>query len=194
MSCAAHALARSGGMLCEADVDLIRETVAKLPSESIVVDLGVGFGTTSLSVVAERQDVRLVSIDCQEANLDYVQNVLSKANAPMAKWHGIQADSAFRSGEVIIQHGMVFRPTLTDVALVIVDTTHKFDDTRAEIELWLPKLMMGGYMLFHDYDAKDALSYYPEVKMAVDPFLLVGKLKGVRRQGWSLLTQKVESR
>jgi len=176
-------------MLCEADVDLIRETVAKLPSGSIVVDLGVGFGTTSLSVFAERQDIELVSIDCQEANLDYVQDVLSKANAPLARWHGVQADSAFRGGEVAIRHGKELT-TLADIALVIVDTTHKFDDTRAEIEAWLPMLDPDGYMLFHDYDARDALSYYPEVKIAVDPFLEMGKLKGVKRQGWSLLTRK----
>jgi len=191
MGCAAHALARSGGMLCEADVDLIREAVAKLSPNSLVVDLGVGWGTTALSVFAERQDIEVISFDCHEEALERSQLALKHAGVPLEKWYGIQADSAFREGEVILRYGGE-PTTLESVGLVILDTSHLYTDTVAEIKAWLPRLASNGYMLFHDYDAKNAICHWPEVKKAVDPFLEMGQLDRVKRQGWSLLTRKAE--
>lgn len=190
MTCHAHALAASRMMLCKGDVDLIRETAAKLPEGAVVIDLGAGSGTSALALFAERRDIEVTTIDHDVANLDWAKLALFNAEVPLYRWRGILADSAFRKGDVAVRYGTAPVIPKGDIGLVIVDTSHEYADTLAEIEEWLPRLTPGGYMLFHDYDAEDAPHHYPGVKRAVDPFLEAGGLERVKRQGWSLLTRK----
>jgi cephalosporin hydroxylase len=48
--------------------------------------------------------------------------------------------------------------------LVFLDAMHTYEDVKADIERWRPKVRAGGVMAFHDYGHGD----FPGVKQAVD--------------------------
>lgn len=57
--------------------------------------------------------------------------------------------------------------------LIFVDGNHSYDYVKTDIQLFYPKLKVGGIMAFHDYyDAK-----FPGVRSAVDQFVSKNKLK-----------------
>lgn len=64
-----------------------------------------------------------------------------------------------------------------DADIVFVDTDHRYDLTRAEIQAFTPKLRSGGYMVFHDTEVRNFEHHTPgteppfPVKKAVDELL-----------------------
>ncbi|KKN20372.1 hypothetical protein LCGC14_0936210 [marine sediment metagenome] len=182
MSCPAHALAASRGMLAAADVDLIREVVAKLPSGSTIVDVGAGSGTTALAVFAERTTMHLVSIEADVSIMNWARQAVENIGASEL-WDDRVEDA--------IEAAVSFPDS--HASFIILDAAHEEDDVRAELEAWLPKLAPGGYLLVHDYDAYTAPNFYPGVKAAVDPFIAKDELQRVKQQGWSILLQSTYS-
>lgn len=178
MSCPAHALAASRKMLAAEDVDLIREVVARLDSGATIVDVGAGSGTTALSVFAERHDVRLISIEADVDTMNWarqaVENIGAKQGWDDRVEDAVEAAERFSQGEA---------------NFIILDAGHSRKAVKEQLVAWLPKLAPKGYLLIHDYDAKDAPNYYPGVKAAVDPFISKDELQRVEQRGWSLLTQ-----
>lgn len=49
--------------------------------------------------------------------------------------------------------------------VVYIDMTHTYDAVKKDIECWLPKVKLGGYIAGHDY-----ADYAPGVKMAVNEY------------------------
>ncbi|KKM76616.1 hypothetical protein LCGC14_1378380 [marine sediment metagenome] len=182
MSCPAHALAASRGMLAAADVDLIREVVADLSPGDTVVDVGAGSGTTALAIFAERGDLRVVSIEADVNIMNWCRQAVENIGASKG-WDdrvedAVEAAASFPDGHA---------------SFIILDAAHKEKEVKAELEAWLPKLAPGGFLLVHDYEAYDAPNFYPGVKAAVDPFIAKDEIQRVKQQGWSLLAQNTYS-
>ncbi len=182
MSCPAHALAASRGMLAAADVDLIREVVAKLPSGATIVDVGAGSGTTALAVFAERTTMHLVSIEADVSIMNWARQAVENIGASEL-WDDRVEDAIEAAASFPDAHA----------SFIILDAAHDEDAVRAELEAWLPKLAPGGYLLVHDYEAYTAPNFYPGVKAAVDPFIAKDELQRVKQQGWSILLQSTYS-
>lgn len=51
-----------------------------------------------------------------------------------------------------------------DFDLIFLDAMHTYEDVKADIERWWPRVRVGGLMVFHDYGH----SAFPGVKQAVD--------------------------
>ena len=138
MSCAAHGLAASRKMLVQEDVDLIREAVAMLPSDRVVqvVDLGLGSGTTALSVFAERlENVRVLSVDSDVYwGSEAVKNIGRLDDFRAVKDSILTASAEISDGEV-------------DMLIVDCDP----DDTERILKVWIPKLAAGALVWVHDY-------------------------------------------
>ena len=52
----------------------------------------------------------------------------------------------------------------SDLSLLLVDAAHDERSIRADIQAWLPKLVAGGVVAFHDYHS----SFWPDVEHVVD--------------------------
>lgn len=169
MSCAAHGLAKSRNLLKVEDVDLIQEIVSKYHEDEFlqVVDLGVGSGTTALSVFCVRQDkVNIYSIDHDEPNL---------------YWSGLAISNIGRFND--------WYPHLSDTALaevkehdlLLIDADHTYEGVKRDLEHWLPHLRLGGFVWLHDHTPD-----YPGVAQAVAEWhnLEFYKAQGL---GWSAI-------
>lgn len=53
---------------------------------------------------------------------------------------------------------------------VFIDASHKYNDIKADILAWYPKVKKGGYLCGHDYKG------FPDVKLAVDEILISNNL------------------
>ncbi len=182
MSCPAHALAASRGMLAAADVDLIRDVVAGLSPGDTIVDVGAGSGTTALAVFAERTNMHLVSIEADVHTMNWARQAVENIGASEL-WDDRVEDAIEAAASFPDRHA----------SFIILDAAHTEEAVRAELEAWLPKLAPGGYLLVHDYDALTAPSFYPGVKIAVDLFIAMDEIQRVKQQGWSILLQSTYS-
>lgn len=60
------------------------------------------------------------------------------------------------------------RQILSGVDLVFLDAGHSYEDVKNDIELWLPKVRMGGVLCGHDYNGRGDKEGTYGVKRAVD--------------------------
>lgn len=142
MSCPAHDLAASRKMLVQEDVDLIRKLVSKLPHDRdvVVVDLGLGSGTTALSVFAERTEkIHVYSYD----------------NTDEGRWgelavHNIGQREHF-TWIVSKAEEPALGPDSSSVDLLLLDASHTQEGLKREFEAWLPRIRDEGLIWIHDY-------------------------------------------
>ena len=176
MSCPAHELAVSRRMLDWEDVDLIQDMARSLGLEPMIVDLGAGSGTTAAAIYAVRPLARVYTIDISEENLHWAQQFLTNCNYSLDRWAGIQRDS--------VEAAASFENESLD--MVLIDTTHEYEGTVAELAAWVPNLKprigpLGGLLWCHDYRG-----LYPGVTRAVDEAVVAGLIgrSEVRGLGW----------
>ncbi len=172
VSCEAHALAKSRGMLKEEDVDLIRELVDVAmerlgvgPTVLNVCDLGAESGTKALAVfAAARHNVRVTTIDWDADALGWAGLAVSNIGRK-DDWRGVNTES----GSV----------TIGSVDLLLVDIEHNYDGTKGILETWLPKMKDSGIVWVHDYE--------DGVKRAIDDLVDDGQLVklATRGLGWT---------
>lgn len=168
MSCPSHALAESRRMLMREDVDLIRQLAATLDPEPMVVDLGAGSGTTAAAVFAERPAAFVTTFDINADNVNWARQFIETSHPEATMWIGQVMDSAAAA--------RIFADASVD--LLLVDSSHEYDHTVAEIDAWLPKLGPGALVWFHDY-----AGMYPGVTRAVDEAVAVGKFELIEARG-----------
>lgn len=70
-----------------------------------------------------------------------------------------------------------------DFDMIFLDAMHTYEDVKADIERWYPRVRPGGLMVFHDYLHQD----FPGVQQAVDERFgpqahVVGTLMWMRKQ------------
>jgi predicted O-methyltransferase YrrM len=170
MTCDAHALARSRAVLVEEDVDLIRDLVRSLADRTaiMVVDLGAGSGTTAAAVFAERPaDVTVVTVDVDKQAIQWASRFIENIGV-LDRWRGVQGDAAAM--------GRAW-PASVPVDLVLLDASHEYEQTVAEIAAWRDVLRFGSPMWLHDYVG------YEGVRQAVDEAVARGDLRVIEQRG-----------
>ena len=156
MSCHAHGLAASRGMLTREDVDLIGNIVEPMTdSETIlVVDLGSGSGTTALSVFAVRErDVKIIGIESKESELYWATEAVKNI--------GRSKDWAAILGDVLDPINI---PS-SKINFLMIDIVGNFDKI---LELWLPHMAPSGAVWIHNHKE-------PSVEAAIDKVITDGK-------------------
>jgi predicted O-methyltransferase YrrM len=176
MTCAAHDLAKEHGQLLPEDVDLIQEMVRSLPDHHVhVVDLGSGFGTTAVSVFTARPEhVTVWSIDLLLDRLQKATAILHRINNRLGDW-------CARSGDSL--EGASLWPAWsqgTVIDMLMLDTGHEYEETKQELEAWLPYMRRGGLLWLHDYTPA-----YPGCVKAIDEAVEEGFIAHMETRGWS---------
>ena len=145
---------RPFGWFSEAEGRAYLEAVKRHP-KGIIVELGAYLGR-SLSFILEDA----VKLGCQIYAVDlwnWVNNPDPTVRCPPCQVDLFKANlqRMGRESEVhIVVMDSVEAANLFDaevVDVVMIDTTHRCEDTLREIDAWWPKLKHRGELLFHDY-------------------------------------------
>lgn len=145
------------------DLDVIeglKELARGLDPEPVVINLGVGFGTSALTFMEARDDLRLVSVDIQEeetpvGSLSCERDSMRDAGfLEDPRYEQLHGDSA--------ETGKSWDRGSVD--MVFVDASHSYEACKGDALAWLPHIKEKGIIAFHDYWDR----YFYRVIEAVD--------------------------
>jgi GR25 family glycosyltransferase involved in LPS biosynthesis/predicted O-methyltransferase YrrM len=150
--------------------DLYKSMVEKFPSGSKFVEVGSWKGKSSAYMAVEiansRKEIDFYCVDTWEGSIEHKNNTeismlydifLSNMKPVESYYTPLKMkslDAVSRFGD----HSLDF---------VFIDASHEYEDVKADIIAWLPKIKPGGILAGHDYYISD-FDYYPGVKQAVN--------------------------
>lgn len=147
------------GYLREGEIPALKGLLAELPETPVVVNLGAGFGTSSLAMAEERPKSIRHTYDIRPGGplggLENEINAFKRADLYPPVQHlqdSAEGGREWDNGEIDI---------------IFIDAGHFEHHVRADIEAWFPHIKDGGIMAFHDYGSPK----WPAVKKVVDEVL-----------------------
>lgn len=163
----AYDIADAFHYLTHEEVTGLKNLARMLPENPTVVVIGVGSGTSSVAVLEERNDLKLISVDIRiESPFGGLQNELNAIELT----EGLSVDGRHEqipgdSKEV----GAMFEG---EVDMVFIDGDHSYEGCLGDFENWLPHIKYGGVVAFDDYgDNKDGTEKWPAVRKVVDEYV-----------------------
>lgn len=162
-------------MLLPEDVDLIQEMIRSLPERHVhVVDLGAGFGTTAVSVFTARPEkVTVWSIDEDRSRTWRVAEAIDHLDH-LPDWYVRMEDSC----DAALSWPAWSKGTVID--MLMIDTSHEYEQTKLELERWLWYMRRGGLVWLHDFT-----SSYPGCVKAINEAVNEGLIAPTELRGWS---------
>jgi predicted O-methyltransferase YrrM len=157
----AHDLGNAFGFLFPEEIELLEKIAKELPAKAVVINIGAGVGTSSLTLAEQRADLKIYTVDISpggpHGGLQNEVNAFANANL-----------SGRLPTQVLGDSSAVGRSWSRGPAdLVIIDGDHSDRGVRADIAAWLPHVKPGGLVAFHDYER----DVWPAVQLAVDELL-----------------------
>lgn len=149
------------GAFLPAEIKTLAQTADSLGSGCNFVEIGSYFGRSSvvLGMIARKNNCHLTCIDIfnefppDEHDSDEIKKQF-KANMK-------SVNAEYRLLNMLSeQAGKIYQKTID---LLFIDGDHSYDGVKSDIELWLPKVKVGGFVLFHDCGG-----IHPGVEKAVD--------------------------
>lgn len=150
----AHSLARAFGFLYQEEVDLLTKLAHLYKPGAIGVIVGMGAGTSTLSILEGNDQMKLYSVDISKGGpLGGAQNETnalkdSKFVNRLDTWP-IQIIGASHD---IGHHWFSYCKEKID--FIFIDDGHLEEDIRGDIQAWRPNMRPGGIMAFHDYESE----------------------------------------
>lgn len=162
----AYDIADAFGYLTHREVTALKSLVRLLPDNPVVVILGVGAGTSSVAVLEERKDLRLISIDIRKDSP--MGGLAGELNA--IKLRGINVNG--RHEQILGDSKIVAKDFTERVDMVFIDGDHSYEGCAGDINGWLPFIKPTGIMAIDDYGPnKHGEEKWPAVRKAVDELL-----------------------
>lgn len=144
------------GYLRPKEVDCLVKYVKLLPENPIIVNIGAGFGTSALCFAEPRHDAEIFSIDLRDDDNPF-GGLLNERNA------FIGADAKLPT-QIKGDSKKVGKTWDKEIDLLFIDGDHSAEGVGGDIDIWIPYVKDGGYVLFHDYGSP----YHGFVTLAVD--------------------------
>lgn len=116
----------------------------------LIVELGTrgGDSTKTILSVADYLDARVLSVDinpCGEIGLD--QNLLKR-------WEFVEADDIVFGNEKFVPWCQK-NDCVPEIDALFIDTSHEYEHTVEELQVWLKFVPVGGIVMFHDTNMGD---------------------------------------
>jgi cephalosporin hydroxylase len=145
--------------------DFYEEVASTVPDGTTLVEVGLGEGTSVICLAesllnAHKEGCHVIGVD----NLAYGGS--AQLNALVR--HVVQAQVA-PYVELRVAESLVASCAFPDESLefVFLDSGHQYEQTKAEIRCWLPKVRCGGVLAGHDYFSTEN----PGVRQAVEELI-----------------------
>jgi predicted O-methyltransferase YrrM len=177
----AYELQQAFGFLYRDEVGFLAELADELPQNAHIINIGAGVGTSALTFLEARSDIKLITIDIQKdsnpgGGLDNEKTALEKAGFYQTeRYTQIHGDSK--------EVGRQWSGGTVD--MVFIDGEHAYANCVGDIKAWLPHIKENGILAVHDYAPP-----WPQVRQAVDE-LLVDKYEHIKTVA-SIIAFRVE--
>lgn len=149
------------GSFTKAEAQAMYDTLLTIPPSSVVVEIGSYCGrSSSLIGMMAMQEEKGFEFYC-------VDNFITP-------WEGKDVHAIFETNMRGIKHELMKMNSKRashlfddgEIDFLFVDGDHLYEGVMADIKRWLPKVKVGGAVLFHDYN-----SSWEGVQNAVDQFV-----------------------
>lgn len=141
----AYTIARLG-YLRPKEVDCLVKYVKLLPKNPVIVNIGAGFGTSALCFAEPRHDAKIFSIDLRDDDNPF-GGLLNERNSFSGTGLSLPTQIKGDSKEV----GKTWDK---EIDLLFIDGDHSKEGVGGDIDIWIPHVKDGGYVLFHDYGSR----------------------------------------
>ena len=150
--------------------DLYKSMVEKFPTSSKFVEVGSWKGKSSAYMTVEiansNKDIEFYCIDTWEGSVEHkgmqeltkLYDIFLSNMKPVESYYTPLKMKSLDAVSKFGDHSLDF---------VFIDASHEYEDVKADIIAWLPKIKPGGILAGHDYYIGD-FDYYPGVKQAVN--------------------------
>ncbi len=130
-------LSQNHGMLSISEIDFIKEHVSRLSKKTLIINIGAGFGTSSLAMLEVRPEAFVWSVDPKPRQSE-------QSNIAAAGYEN-------RVIRLLSKSQDISWPKSIKVHCVFVDGGHNERDVVEDIEIYKPMVRKNGLMFFHDY-------------------------------------------
>lgn len=150
--------------------DLYKSMVEKFPSGSKFVEIGSWKGKSSaymaVEIINSNKDIEFYCVDTWEGSVKHegmkelpkLYDIFLNNMKPVEEYYFPLKISSLDACKKFKDNSLDF---------VFIDASHEYEDVKADIIAWLPKIKPGGILAGHDYYIGD-FDYYPGVKQAVN--------------------------
>jgi predicted O-methyltransferase YrrM len=154
-------LVEAFGFLKIDEAQLLMDTADGLGQGAIVVNVGAGAGTSALAVIEQRPDLAktFYTVDMRDDDNPFGGMLNERHAFQNAKMEDMLPNQIKGDSSSI---GKTWGKGPID--FLIIDADHTAEGLTKDIEAWLPHLVTGGYVAFHDY----ASDKWPEVYAVVN--------------------------
>lgn len=177
--------------------NLYSRMVTQFPSGSHFVEIGVWKGKSACYMAVEilnsKKKIQFDCIDTWEGSDEHldVGGVAFEPNLLTNKdwiWECFMENIALVRSTInpIRKHSLEAVNLYADNSLdfVFIDAAHDFENVTKDIQVWFPKVKVGGIIAGHDY------TWGPDVKKAVDIFFEAKGLSVIEDEGCWIVTRK----
>jgi len=146
------------GWFDNAGVSTYRHFIEQVPTEGTIVECGAKFGRSSAFLCDEADDSHFVYIIDLWTDSRKKENFYQefKENMQGRDYTPLMGDATELSTQFKVN----------SIDLVIIDMVHDYKSVKNDIQVWLPKVKIGGAIIGDDY-----LQWWPGVMKAVDEVL-----------------------
>lgn len=149
------------GMLSDDEIKLLKKCCSMLREDPLIVNIGAGYGTSTLAMIEERPKSFIFSVDVRPRPEEY----------QYIKEAGFDGGQVLRILSTSVRAGRRWR---FDLDMCFVDGDHNPPVVEQEIELWKPHVVPGGFMLFHDYNHPNVPKLTPLIESAMNDWEVIG--------------------
>lgn len=164
------------GYLSGVEVDCLQALAGNIPQDGIVVAIGAGAGTHTLSILEVTEDVVIFSVDiaCAEDPIN------TNEHLRLTETFSANGLPFSETGHVIRIWGdskIVGKRWPLSVDFLFIDGDHSEPGVIGDIQEWMRHVKPGGVVAFHDYGSNN----WPAVKQTVDR-LVAGDLECIAHE------------
>lgn len=163
--------------MSQSEIEYLQDCVKNLADNSVIVEVGTLFGGSAAIICKARKEKksRIFTIDSYEIPAVNLEN--TKLNLKNEGCEEVEVIKGF-SVEMAKNWNI-------PIDCLFLDGDHSYESVKSDIDSWIPKVKIGGLVLFHDY------SSWPGVTEAVDEVINEGLLRKDNLAGSLLLTYKL---
>lgn len=157
MKTAAHELSEAFGFLLPGEVDALRALANLVPEDGVMVNIGAGAGTSSLTIAEVRPNAKRYTVDISTGGplggMENERNAFQKAP-------GLPLPVQLLGDSKQVGHDWIGEK----IDFLFVDGDHSPEGIEGDIANWIAHMKDGGIMAFHDYGSNN----WPAVETTVD--------------------------